>query len=504
MNRRLIIRMLGALLLIEAVAMVPALIVSLVYPNNASYDLGYHDTSALCCSILINVVAGLALSFIPGKDKESHLRLKEGFIITALGWIFLGLFGAVPFMLSGIIPRFEEAFFETVSGLTTTGASIVTSDKFDVFPHGLMFWRATTHWIGGMGVLVLTLALLPKLTGRTAHLVKAESPGPSLSKLVPKTGTTAKILYRIYIVLSLLEFFILLLCGLNPYEAAIHTMATAGTGGFSCYGDSIKAFSNKEMFPNVNGLAVDISITVFMFMFGINFALYYRFLIGERFKAFFRDEEFRWYFTLAVGFIILVSLINLDHYNGDFLTSLRYGSFQISSIMSTTGFVTYDYNQWPAASHIIIIIAMLIGSCAGSTAGGIKVIRIILLSKLSRRNIRATGQPKKMDVIRLDGKAVDEHMLSQIAQFAFMYIALILIGSFIMSLGSGYDLTTNLSAALTCVSNVGPGLGSVGPVYNYAGYGILAKMTASFLMLFGRLELLPLFILFTRSAWHKY
>ena len=495
MNRRLIIRMLGALLLIEAAAMVPALIVSLVYPDAHSYALGYQDTSALVISILINVAAGSLLSFLPKKDLNSHLRLKEGFIITALGWIFLGLFGSFPFMLSGIIPRFEEAFFETVSGLTTTGASIVTAEKFAAFPRGVMFWRATTHWIGGMGVLVLTLALLPKLTGRTAHLVRAESPGPSLSKLVPKTGTTAKILYRIYILLSLIEFVTLLLCGLSPYDAAIHTMATAGTGGFSNYGDSIAHF---------NSVPVDVAITVFMFMFGVNFALYYRFLIGERFRAFFRDEEFRWYFFFAVGFMLLVSLINLGHYNGDFLTSLRYGSFQISSIMSTTGFVTYDFNQWPAASHIIIVIAMLIGSCAGSTAGGIKVIRIILLTKLSRRNIRATGQPKKMDVIRLDGRAVDEHMLSQIAQFVFMYIALILIGGFVMSLGSGYDLTTNLSAALTCVSNVGPGLGSVGPVYNYAGYGVISKLTASFLMLFGRLELLPLFILFTRSAWHKY
>ena len=487
MNRRLIIRTLGALLLIEAAAMVPSLVIALIY--------GDGDTAALGYSILINISAGCVLSFLPGYDRDSHLRLKEGFIITALGWIFLGLFGAIPFMISGIIPRFEDAFFETVSGLTTTGASIVTSEMFDRFPHGLMFWRATTHWIGGMGVLVLTLALLPKLTGRTAHLVRAESPGPSLSKLVPKTGATAKILYKIYILLSLLEFVTLLICGMTPYEAAVHTMATAGTGGFSCYGESIAHF---------NSVPIEVAITVFMFMFGMNFALYYKFLIGERFKAFYRDEEFRWYFIFAVIFILLISLINLQHYNGDFLTSLRYGSFQISSIMSTTGFVTYDFNTWPAASHIIIVIAMLIGSCAGSTAGGMKVIRIILLAKLSRRNIRATGQPKKVDVIRLDGKAVDENMLSQIAQFAFMYIVLILAGGFIMSLFSGYDLTTNLSAALTCVSNVGPGLGAVGPVYNYAGYTVHAKITASFLMLFGRLELLPLFILFTRSAWHKY
>ena len=487
MNRKLIIRMLGALLLIEGAAMLPALAVSLVY--------GEADALRILYSILLVLLAGAGMLFIPKKDQNSHLRLKEGFIITALGWIMLGLFGAVPFMLTGTLPRFEDAFFETVSGLTTTGASVFTQEIFDKTSRGIFFWRATTHWIGGMGVLVLTLALLPKLTGRTSHLVKAESPGPSLSKLVPKTGATAKILYKIYILLSLLEFVTLLICGLSPYDSAVHTMATAGTGGFSRYGDSIAHF---------NSVPVEIAVTVFMFMFGVNFALYYRFLIGERFRAFFRDEEFRWYFIFAVLFIVLITFINLDFYGGDFLTSLRYGSFQISSIMSTTGFVTFDFSRWPASSHIIIVMAMLIGSCAGSTAGGIKVVRIILLTKLSRRNVRATGQPKKMDVIRLDGRAVEENMLSQIAQFAFMYICLVIVGGFIMSLGSGYDIVTNLSASLTCVSNVGPGLGAVGPVENYAGYTVHAKLTASVLMLFGRLELMPMFILFTRSAWHKY
>ena len=451
------------------------------------------DSRALCLSILLVAALGSILCFLPKAGPNSHLRLKEGYIITALGWILLGICGSLPFLFSGVFTRFEDAFFETVSGLTTTGASVTTN--FEGFPRGVMFWRATTHWIGGMGVLVLTLALLPKLTGRTSHLVRAESPGPSLSKLVPKTGTTAKILYRIYILLTLLEFVCLLLCGLNPYDAAVHAFATAGTGGFSNYGKSIAAFQS---------VPVDIVITVFMFMFGVNFALYYRFLIGERFKAFWKDEEFRWYFLIGISFMLLITLINLPYYQGDFWTSLRYGTFQISSVMSTTGFVTADFNQWPAASHVIIILAMLIGSCAGSTAGGIKVVRINMLCKLSRRNIRATGQPKKMEVIRIDGKAVDEHILSQVAQFAFMYITLVLIGGFILSLFSKYDLVTNLSASLTCVSNVGPGLGAVGPVENFAGYGVVGKITLSFLMLFGRLELLPMFILFTRSAWQTH
>ena len=485
MNRKLIIRILGAILLVEVIAMIPSMIVSLIYRDG--------DTRAIGLSILVIAPLGALMLLLPRPGPKDHLRLKEGFIITALGWILMSICGALPFMLSGFLPRFEYAFFEAVSGFTTTGASVVT--EFEGFPHGIMFWRATTHWIGGMGVLVLTLALLPKLTGRTAHLVKAESPGPSLSKLVPQTGKTAKILYRIYIVLSLTEFCALLICGLSPYDAAVHTMATAGTGGFSCYGKSIGAF---------NSVPVEIVITVFMFMFGVNFALYYKALIGEKLRAFYKDEEFRWYFSFVFCFIILISIFNLSYYDGDFLKSLRYGSFQISSIMSTTGFVTADFNQWPAMSHILIIIAMFIGSCAGSTAGGIKVVRINMVAKMSRRNVLATGQPKKMDVIRLDGKAVDEGIVSQVAQFVLMYVALMLIGSFLLSLDGKFDAITNLSASLTCVSNVGPGLGSVGPAENFASYGIWGKVVCSFLMLFGRLELLPMFILFTRSAWRKY
>ena len=244
MNRKLIMRMLGSLLLIEAIAMLPAFLISLYF--------GDGDALSLLFSMLINIAAGFVMFFLFKPDANSHLRLKEGYIITALGWIFLGVFGSLPFMFSKALPRFEDAFFETVSGLTTTGASVVS--EFDGFPRGVMFWRATTHWIGGMGVLVLTLALLPKLTGRTSHLIRAESPGPSLSKLVPKTGTTAKILYRIYILLTLIEFITLLICGLNPYDAAVHTFATAGTGGFSNYGQSIAHF---------NSVSVEIAITIF-------------------------------------------------------------------------------------------------------------------------------------------------------------------------------------------------------------------------------------------------
>ena len=485
MNRRLIIRVLGAILLVEAAAMLPALIVSLIY--------GDGDTAVMGLSILIVSFVGTVLLMLPPPFPGSHLRLKEGFIVTALGWILMSLCGALPFFISGIYPRFEDAFFEAVSGFTTTGASVLT--RFEGFPRGIMLWRATTHWVGGMGVLVLTLALLPKLTGRTSHLVKAESPGPSLSKLVPQTGKTAKMLYSLYIGLTLCEFISLILCGVTPYDAVIHTFGTAGTGGFSNFSSSVGHFDS---------VAVDIVISVFMFLFGCNFALYYKLLFGEGFKAFLHDEEFRWYLTIGVTFILLITLFNLPVYGGNFFVSLRYGSFQLLSVMSTTGFVTADFNQWPVVSQMLLVITMFIGACAGSTAGGMKVIRINLIAKMSRRNIQMTGNPKRMDVIRLDGKAVDENILSQVAQFALMYFALVLLGAFLVSTEGKYDLTTNLSAAITCICNVGPGLGGVGPTENFAQYGILAKVVLSFLMLFGRLELLPMFILFTRSAWRKY
>ena len=484
MNRKLIIRVLGAILAIEGLAMIPAFLISLYYRDG--------DTAALGYSIILTLAVGAGMYFIPKTDRNSYLRLKEGFIIVAVGWIMMSAFGAVPYMLSGMFNRYDSAFFESVSGFTTTGASVF--EGFENYMHGVVFWRATTHWVGGMGVLVLTLALLPKLTGRTAHLVKAESPGPSLSKLVPKTGQTAKILYKIYILLTSLEFIALLLCGLSPYDAAVHAFATAGTGGFSNYGKSVGAF---------NSVPVDIVVTVFMFMFGVNFALYYKFLIGERFRAFWRDEEFRTYFCIAAVFTLGLTLFNLSYYPS-FFTSLRYSSFQLSSIISTTGFVTADFSKWPVASQFLIILAMFVGSCAGSTAGGIKVVRIKMLLKLSRRNVVATGNPKKMDVIRIDRRAVDENIVSQVAQFAVMYVALVFVGAFLVSLEGKYDLVTNLTASLTCVSNVGPGFGAVGPVDNFAGYGAWSKTVLSMLMLFGRLELLPMFILFTRSAWHKY
>ncbi len=481
MNRRLILRLLGAIMLIEALAMLPALAIAFFF--------GDGDAGALVKSILPLCACGFPLWRF-AKPREPNLRAREGFVVVALSWVLLSAFGALPFVFSGIIPHYVDALFEAVSGFTTTGASVISS--FDGLPRGVMFWRSFTHWIGGMGVLVLTLALLPQMTGRTSHLVRAESPGPSLSKIVPKMGDSAKILYLIYGALTFLEFAILMLAGLSPYDAAIHAMGTAGTGGFSNYGASVGAFQSA---------AVDAIITVFMIVFGMNFALFYRTLTGSVKEAL-KSEELHWYLGIVALSMLVISLLLVPRY-GNFFSALRYGSFQVASVISTTGYATADFNLWPQACKMLLLLLMFIGSCAGSTAGGIKVVRLALLCKLGRREIRHTFQPRKVQVVRFEGKGVEESMLTQVSVFFFVYVALVLAGAFIVSLEGKFDIETNLTAALTCVSNVGPGLGMVGPVENFSAYGPLAKLTLSVLMLAGRLELFPILVLLHPSVWKK-
>ena len=482
MNRRLVINLLGAILLIEAAAMLPAFLIALGY--------GDGDAPALAKSMALLLAAGLPMRLLARPEKHD-LRAREGFLCVALAWVLLSAFGALPFVFSGVIPNYINACFEAGSGFTTTGATKLTS--FEGLPRGVMFWRSFTHWIGGMGVLVLTLALLPQMSGRTSHLVRAESPGPTLSKIVPKMGDTAKILYIMYFVLTMAEFGLLMLCGMDAYDAAIHAMGTAGTGGFSNYGASVGAFDSA---------AVDGVITVFMLLFGINFALFYRLLTGG-WRDVVRCEELRWYLCIFVVSTVFITCQLLPNYGGSALTSLRYASFQVASIMSTTGFATADFNLWPVATRMLILLLMFIGSCAGSTAGGMKVCRIGMLVKQGLRDVRHVFQPRKITVVRFEGKGVDEMILKQIAVFAFVYVAMVLLGGFLVSLEGLYDVETNLTAALTCVSNVGPGLGSVGPVENFAGYGPFATIILSLLMLAGRLELFPILALFHPAMWKK-
>ncbi len=482
MNKRLVIRLQGSILLIEALAMVPSLLVALIY--------GDGDAVAFLKSIGCILLLALPMHFF-AKPKDSNLRAKEGFVTVAMSWVLLSVFGALPFMFGGLFTRFDDAFFEAVSGFTTTGASVLT--VFEGAPRGVMFWRSFTHWIGGMGVLVLTLALLPQMTGRTTHLARAESPGPSFSKVLPKMGDTAKILYLIYGVLTLVQLLLLkFVGGMSLYDAAIHAMGTAGTGGFSNYANSVAAF---------NSSTVDAIITIFMLIFGVNFALYYRLLIRD-YKSFFKSEELHWYVGIVGVAVLFITLMLLPQY-GNFFTSLRYGGFQVASIISTTGFATADFDVWPLATRMVIMMLMLIGSCAGSTAGGMKVVRVALMTKYTKREISRTFQPRKVQVVRFEGKGVEESMLSQIAIFVIAYLGLVFIGGFLVSLEGKYDMITNLSASITCVSNVGPGFGAVGPTCNFAGYGVFAKLILSILMLCGRLELFPILVLFHPGVWRK-
>ena len=482
MNRKLVVRMLGIILLVEAAAMLPSLIISLCN--------GGQDAPALLISMVITAAVGLPMRFL-SKPAHTNLRAREGFLIVTLSWIVMSLFGALPFVFSGFIPNYIDAVFETASGFTTTGASILTD--VEALSRSGLFWRSFTHWIGGMGVLVLTLALIPQLTGRSAYLVRAESPGPSLSKLAPKMTDSAKILYLIYTILTVLMFICLLLCGVTPYDAAIHAFGTAGTGGFSNYADSIAAFHSP---------AVEIVVTVFMTIFGTNLALYYSIFNG-RWKDFLKSEELRWYLCINAGAALFFTfnILSMPEYQGDFAKALRHACFNTATVTSTSGFGVTSFTLWPAASQTLIMVLMFFGSCVGSTAGGMKTMRIALMIKQGLREITRTFSPRKVSVVRFEGRGIDEHMLHQVAVFAFVYFAMVLGGSFLVSLEGKYDLLTHFTAALTCTSNVGPAFG--GAASNFAGYGSFAKIIFSILMLAGRLELFPILAIFHPDVWRK-
>lgn len=479
MNISLVLNLLGKLLLIEAALMLPALGVSLIY--------GQGDSMAFVYSILILVCISLPLSYIiKAKDKQMYAR--EGLAVAGLGWLVMSLLGGLPLVFSGVC-SFADAFFETASGFTTTGATILTD--IESVPNGIHFWRAFTHWIGGMGVLVFTTALLPKIGGRGAHLARAESPGPTFSKLTPKLGDTAKVLYIIYLILTVIQVIALLLCGMNLFEAVLHAFSTAGTGGFSNKALSITSY---------NSVAIEIVIAVFMFLFGVNFAVYFRLLIRD-YKSAFKNEELKLYALITVSSILVLALSLINHY-GSFLTSLRYAAFQVPSVMSTTGFASEDFNLWPTFSKMLLMLLMLFGACAGSTAGGLKIIRLGMLLKMFRREIRRAFQPRKVEVIKLDGKTIQEETLSQVSILFVCQICLMFLGALFVSI-EGVSFTTAFTTSLTCISNVGPGLEIVGPMGSFAGYSAFTKVFLSFLMLAGRLELYPILILFSPAAWRR-
>ena len=407
---------------------------------------------------------------------------------VALSWIILSLLGCLPFYLSGAIPRYIDAFFEIVSGFPTTGASILPA--VEGLPRGILYWRSFSHWLGGMGVLVFLLAIAPAAGGDgfTMHLLRAESPGPSVGKLVPRMKKTASILYLIYIALTAMNILFLLLGNMPLFDAVCTAFGTAGTGGFGTRNDSLAGFS-----PYLQNVT-----TVFMLLFGVNFSCYYLLLIKE-FRSVFRDEELRLYGGLVLGSTALIAW-NIRGLYATLEETLRHAAFQVASIITTTGFATADFDLWPSFSKSILLMLMIVGACAGSTGGGIKCVRVLLLLKSLRRNIRQVIHPRKVQVVRNNHQVVDEKILDNTNAYLAAYVVIIIISVILISL-DGFSTTTNISAVLACFNNIGPGLETVGPTCNFSAYSTFSKLVLIFDMLAGRLEIFPILALLTRSTW---
>ena len=480
MNITAILNIIGHVMKYEIILLLIPFFVALFY--------GQGDANAILYTVLLMIPIALILIKIKGKKNEIYA--KEGFLTVGLAWIVISFFGALPFVFSGAIPSLVDAFFETSSGFTTTGASILT--EIQSLPKGILFWRSFTHWVGGMGFLIFILALMPTFSGNTIHLLKAESPGPTPGKIVPKIKQTAKILYAIYFVLTLIETIFLKSAGLSWYDSIIHALGTAGTGGFSNMNASVAAFNNP---------AVEWIITIFMLLFGVNFVLYFQ-LIRGNVKAFFKSEELKWYLIAVFASIIIIAVNIIPFNHGDVTKSIRDSAFQVSSIVTTTGYATVNFNLWPTLSKVILIMLMFMGAMAGSTGGGIKTIRIVIIFKAIRREIDKILHPRRVKSVKIDGNVVEEETISGVFLFIFAYIIISLIAIFIVSFDN-FDVTTTVTSVIATLSNIGPGLEMVGPAGNFSAFSDLSKLVLSFCMLAGRLEIYPMLILFSPSLWKK-
>ena len=480
MNYKMIRNVLGWILLFEAAFMVIPLVTALCFAEWKT-ALSFLLSAAVCGG-----VGGLCVVF---KPRSKTLYAREGFVIVSLSWIALSLFGALPFLFSGTIPSFIDALFETASGFSTTGASILP--KVESLPKGILMWRSFTHWVGGMGVLVFIMAFIPLSGGQNMHIMKAESPGPSVSKLVPRVRTTAMLLYSIYVIFTAVQFILLLFGGVSVFEALNLAFATAGTGGFGFLNDSLASFSSY----------VQIVVAVFMLLFSVNFTSYYLVWRGK-FKEGLNTEvrAFLLVVFAAVTFIT-VDIMRAGHYEST-AEGIKHAFFSVASVISTTGFATADFNLWPTVSRIILVLLMFVGACAGSTGGGIKVSRFVILFKSIGREMSRMLHPRQVKNTTVDGKSVDgdtvHNVLVYIAVYVFVYVGSILL------LGlDGKDLETTFTAVVATVNNIGPGLGEIGPVGNYAGFSVLSKLVLTFDMLAGRLELFPMLLLFSPKTWKK-
>lgn len=478
MNYSIIRYILGWVLVLEAIFMLMPCLVAVVYQEKSG--VAFLATAAVCAA------AGLLM--IKSKPKNKNYYAREGFVIVALSWIVMSLFGALPFILSGEIPSFVDALFEIVSGFTTTGASILSD--VEALSHASLFWRSFSHWIGGMGVFVFLLIVLPLTGGSNMHLMRAESPGPSVGKLVPKVRETAKILYIIYIAMTIVEIIILLLGGMPLFDAITLSFGTAGTGGFGIKNSSIADYS----------VFCQAVITVFMILFGVNFNFYY-YLLGKNKKNAFKMEEVKWYFIIIALSIGVITFNIKDSFESVGM-AFHHAAFQVGSVITTTGYATADFNLWPQMSKTILVLIMFIGACAGSTGGGIKVSRILIMFKTIGQEIKTLIHPRSVHAMKMDDKVVDKAVVRGVGAYLMTYAVLFCVSLLLITL-DGKDLVTNFTAVTATFNNIGPGLMEVGPTGNFAGFSAFSKCVFIFDMLAGRLELYPILLLLTPSVWRK-
>ena len=485
MNYSIVRRTIGALLIFEGIFFVLPLITAVIYWEEAFFSF----------LISICICAGLGGLCLIGKSKDPSIYAKEGFVIVALSWIVLSIFGALPFYLSGEIPSFIDALFETVSGFTTTGATIMPDGaSIEALPKSLLMWRSFTHWIGGMGVLVFIMAFLPLSGGRNMHMMKAESPGPTVGKLVPKVRETAKILYSIYGIMTLAQLILMLAGGMPIFDAITTAFGTAGTGGFAVKGDSMAGYSPYLL----------IVITVFMLLFSVNFNAYY--LIGKGKWKEVLTTEIKAFFAVvfvAIAFITAnLLLTSVADYGYTFSEALLHTSFSVASVISTTGFSTENFDLWPTFSKTILVVLMFIGACAGSTGGGIKVSRVVMLSKGAGNEVGRILHPNKVKKITMDKRVVEHEVVRSLNAYIIAYILIYIVSVLLVSL-EGYDMTTNFTSVAATLNNIGPGLSLVGPAGSFAFFNDFSKLVYIFDMLAGRLELFPMLLLFMPATWKK-
>ncbi len=479
MNYKIVGRIISKILALEALFMVPSAVICAVDGNMKT-----------CVAFLISIAVTLAsagLMYAVGRNAKRAFYAKEGFVTVGLSWIFLSLAGCLPLVISGEIPNFVDAFFEIVSGFTTTGASIVPN--VEELSRGVLYWRSFSNWLGGMGVLVFLLAIDP-MGSSSLHLLRAESPGPSVGKIVPKMRQTAKILYLLYVALTVADIICLLIGKLSFFEAVCTAFSTAGTGGFGIKADGMASFT-----PYIQNVC-----TVFMMLFGINFTCFYLLLLGN-FKSVFKNEELRFYLGTFVAAVALIS-INVHGMYDTVGETIRHSAFQVASLVTSTGFATTDFNLWPPFSKAILFVLMFVGACAGSTGGGIKCSRVLLYIKTFFRSIRQTLHPQKIQLIRLNGEPTDEKIIRSTLGYLCAYVILILASFFLVSV-DGFSFETNMSSVVSCFNNMGPGFDSAGPMSNYGGFSAFSKLVLIWDMLAGRLEIFPILVLFSPSTWRR-